>query len=187
MILSKYLQQCLTFTLGFALGATAATYRHYILDFLKPRPIQNSKEKFTKKRYKFDVWTIYSGSESLKWIINVLKPNIEDKCNQRIAIDLDCEIPGKIKLDTFLEIAEKTNKVIIVLGPEENENKWFQYQFALALEERDPRKVLVCYLGEIIYQDQISGCLQPIQTIRLSYTPDISLQKIYEFVTKSNL
>ena len=115
------------------------------------------------------------------------KTNIEDKCCKRIALDVDCKIPGKITLDTFVQIAETTDKVIIVLSPEQNENKWLQYQAVLALEDRDPEKILVCYLGEISHQNPISRWLEPIQTIDYPCTSDHSLCKSYQFVREHDI
>ena len=130
---------------------------------------------------------IYSSSESLKWIRGVLKPGVEEQCNKCIALDIECELPGKFKVDNYLEINEKSDKVIVVLGPEITENKWLMYQIAVALMKRNPRKVLVCLLGQTDHHKSILKWLEPIPTCRIYHKFDQLPLEICKFVTENDV
>ena len=122
MVFSKHLQQCIGLTLGAISTALVIKYRTKLFEYFK----QNQRKKSN-----YDTWVIYSGSQCLPWIHGTLIPQ---KAKERIALDVITDIPGKYRSDNIILLAEKSEKVLIVLGPEIFDNKWFRFQLEVALQ-----------------------------------------------------
>ena len=135
MVFSKHLQQCIGLTLGAISAALVIKYRTRIFEYFK----QNQRKKFD-----YDTWVIYSGSLCLTYIRSTLIPQ---KPKERIALDVMNDIPGKYRSDNIILLAEKSEKVLIVLGPEFFDNKWFRYQLELALQ-MFPEKMSVQFIDK---------------------------------------
>ena len=189
---SRYLQQCLTFTPSMTV-ATMDRFSKILPEIWRCMTLtvpEESKQNSTKKttfqsqKYEYDVWLLYSGAESLKWVTDILKPGVEEQCNKRIALDIYCETPGKYMSDNYREMAEKSEKVSIVLRSESDENEWFRYQIELALK-RDPENILVCHLDQTSWKHSKFKCLAPIQTIQFfDQIHWVSMAKIENFLKK---
>ena len=154
MVFSKLLQQCIGLTLGAISAALVIKYRTRIFGHFK----QNQRKKCD-----YDTWVIYSGSQCLTYIRSTLIPQ---KAKERIALDVMSDIPGKYRSDNIILLAEKSEKVLIVLGPEFFDNKWFRYQLELALQ---------------MFPDKMS-----IQFIDKSYPDNNTVVQIDHIVGKCN-
>ena len=146
MPFSKHLQQCIGLTLGAISTALVIKYRTTIFEYFK----QNQRKKFN-----YDTWVIYSGSQCLTWIRSTLLPQ---KLKGRIALDVISDIPGKYRSDNIILLAEKSEKVLIVLGPEFFDNKWFCYQLGLA-SQMFPDKITIQFIDKP-YPDNANTVVQ---------------------------
>ena len=131
MIHSRHLQQCIGLTLGAIATGLAIRYRNQIFNFIW----QNHRQNFD-----YDIWIICSGPQTSDWTSNTLLPQL---ANKNIALDILCDIPGKFRSDNILEIATRSEKVIIVLDPDVLKNRWLRYQIAVALQR--PRSKILIY------------------------------------------
>ena len=174
MIHSRHLQQCISLTLGAIATGLAIKYRNQIWNYFW----QNQRQNFDH-----DIWIIYSGPQTLNWINNNFLPNL---ANKNIALDTFCGIPGKYISNNILKIASKSERVVIVLGPDLLENRWLRYQIEVALQ-KGPEKI-TAYSREIIggqnaranYMEQLRLLNVP-QMHQILQNPNVEYHFEYDF------
>ena len=114
----------------------------------------------------YDAYVVYNDSseQDTRWVINELRPNLEDEHHIRLYIKDRDSIPGRDIFDETCENIQRSHKTLLILTPRFVESEWCHFEMRMAQMRlfEDNRDVIVLVLLEDIPDDGLTMSLRQL-------------------------